>query len=220
MSVRVQIWFPVLSKGSPGHAALIVDGGTPPGVAYLSPYPGSFFSSLPIGWGPRVDFEKNKTPDRTIDLFGMDETTMKKYIDEVQRTRGYSFLGDNCAMQCGECLAMGDPIQRAIFENAPTAGDYCSRSLQLGMKWGVYGTPLNLWSYANALRERFPPGRQDYHVAPPPPPQVKTPPPLVQPPVPVGPKTPPPPTVQTTPSPSPFSNSAWRDYWLKLQLRH
>jgi hypothetical protein len=118
MAVVVYVWF--LDPSNCGHAAMKVDGGLPVGEVYLSRWPDNTPGQLKatiqaLAYGAEaisrsyandVKAEGGRSP-HSVRLTSVDESAIKKAIDENAKKRYYQFLIDNCAVQVSECLDAG-----------------------------------------------------------------------------------------------------------------
>jgi hypothetical protein len=121
MAVEVYWWAPSL-KSATGHAAMMVDGGSPSGPVYLSVSPGSMLSTA---FGPAVfntyaaDVADDGIP-HVVRLTKLNETAIKAVIKADKGFARYSFLLGNCATQAAFCLNAGLPTAMPHpFINAP-----------------------------------------------------------------------------------------------------
>jgi hypothetical protein len=149
MAVEVYWWPP--SGGNIGHAAIKVDGGSPPGIAYLSAWPGSLLSIFLVGQGDYHQFdddvssEGNRQP-QVARILNLNETAIKNQISVFQSAKTYSFLGANCATQASICLNAGVPgatIRQILDLMGGPMGYFFGTS--------VINTPWTLFLYAKSL---------------------------------------------------------------------
>jgi len=150
MAVEVYFWPP---KGENiGHAAIMVDGGSPPGRAYLSAWPGSALSIL-FGAGSynaySDDVGAEGGPPNVVRLTKLDETAIKAQIEKCKQAGMYSFTVLNCATQASICLNAGVPHNLlheafdAVVGLANPAGFFAQTS--------TINTPWTLFLYAKGL---------------------------------------------------------------------
>ncbi len=114
--VTIYVWKRSLQLGSFGHAALEVDGGNPPGRAYISWWPsdGSVAEQVYLSTAPRVHRNlhedvnaERRLPDVTIRVEGLDESKIKAYWRSWSSHGRYSGLKLNCASTVGNALIVG-----------------------------------------------------------------------------------------------------------------
>jgi len=135
MAVEVYYWEP--KGGSVGHAAIKVNGGTPPGEEYFSLWPGSEWSIWLAGSGGfktyEFDYEDHKKDGsypQVVRLTKLDETAIKARIKTLKGIGVYSLSVANCASQTGLCLRAGVPLLVPYpFPNSPWAVYWYARSL-------------------------------------------------------------------------------------------
>lgn len=148
MTVRVKVWFP--HGGDIGHAALEVDGGSPPGKMYLSRWPGSIASIFVIGAGDIHKFETDMSDEHgqepsVVSLTKLNETNIKTAMKVADKISVYSFYAANCAQQVGWCLRQGLGVGGGIVDFA-----FARAAPQL--RDALILTPWNLYAYAQSLR--------------------------------------------------------------------
>ena len=120
MAVEVY-WWPL--KGySLGHAAIMVDGGSPSGPMYLSANPGSMISAI---YGPAV-YKSYATdlldgPPMVVRLTKLNETAIKTVAKSVTGFAHYSLFIGNCATQASICLNAGLTVPVPLVINTPAA---------------------------------------------------------------------------------------------------
>jgi hypothetical protein len=149
MAVEVYWWPP--DGGNVGHASIMVDGGNPPGIAYLSAWPGSALSIFLPDKGDFHQFsddvssEGNRQP-QVVRLNNLNETLIKTQIDHCKTAAKYCFIALNCATQASICLNAGVPGARIkqMFE---------MMSGPIGFVFGttVISSPWTLFLYAKSL---------------------------------------------------------------------
>lgn len=147
MAVEVYYW-----NGKPGHVAIRVDGGSPPGTMYLSRWPATLSTALLVSleaqgnqYGEDVAAEGNRTP-LAVRLTKLDETAVKNAIVRANRLMIYNDFAANCASHVKFCLDAGLPgVAKAL-------GAVTSRGL-LGFIAG--DTPFGVYHYACGLRTLY-----------------------------------------------------------------
>lgn len=154
MAVEVYFWPP---KGENiGHAAIMVDGGSPPGKAYLSAWPGSVLSIIA---GPGAfnayssDLAAEGGAPQVVRLTKLDETAIKEQIEKCKRGGVYSFPSFNCATQASICLNAGVPYNMLHQAADLLAG--AGNPLGYVFQTSTINTPWNLWLYAKGLALKY-----------------------------------------------------------------
>jgi hypothetical protein len=104
--VEVYFW-----NGIPGHIALKVTGGTPPGTLYLSSFPGSIWTALDVGYkGENHTYEMDTTSyglPHIVRLSKLNETAVKTAVAAAIRSMIYNDFLYNCASHVKYCLECG-----------------------------------------------------------------------------------------------------------------
>jgi hypothetical protein len=147
MAVEVYFWSP--KKGNIGHAAIMTDGGVPPGPSYLSVWPGT---ALAIIFGPAAfnkyqdDVASEGGRPQVVRLTKLDETAIKAQIEKCREAARYGFITLNCATQASICLNAGVPGAKLRL-----ALDMLGGPLGYVFSTSVINTPWNLFLYARLL---------------------------------------------------------------------
>ncbi|MBK1719835.1 hypothetical protein [Thiocystis violacea] len=155
MAVEVYVWFPKLVSAelNIGHAAMKVDGGSPPSVVYISRWPGSYAGlivSSAVNQRYADDIKAEGGPPAVVRLTKLDETAIKRAVMSNFTLSLYSFLSYNCATQVGKCLNEGIPGGAVVdIALGSVVGQYQA------LKHGAINTPWNLYLYAQSLRPVF-----------------------------------------------------------------
>ena len=117
MAVTVYFWQPHIAGGefNFGHAAVKIDGGSPPGDVYFSVWAKG---EIHFFWGPGAmmsyhdDMRLEQTSPHTARLTRLNETAMKEWIKK--QDLHYSPFFQNCAANAAMCLRAG-----TAFSNWP-----------------------------------------------------------------------------------------------------
>jgi hypothetical protein len=148
MTVRVKVWFP--SGGDIGHAAMEVDGGSPPGLLYFSRWPGSLAAVFFIGAGEIHTFETDVSDEHrrqpsVVTLTKLNETNIKIAMKLADKVSVYGFATANCAQQVGWCLRQGLGVAGGVV-------DMTFARIAPQLRDAAILTPWNLYAYAQSLR--------------------------------------------------------------------
>jgi hypothetical protein len=134
----------------------MVDGGSPPGKAYLSAWPGSILSII-AGSGAfnaySDDISSEGGPPQVVRLTKLDETAIKQQIESCKRGGVYSFPGFNCATQASICLNAGVPYNTLHQALDFVAG--LGNPTAFVTQTSTINTPWNLFLYAKALASKY-----------------------------------------------------------------
>ena len=141
MAVEVYYW-----SSAPGHVAISVDGGSPPGKAYLSRYPGSLAVAVGVGglapWpatGDNHDYQqdiaKNGMPT-VLRFTTLNETAIKRAIALCLKYSTYNDFVANCASHVRHCLESGLPLGAQIATGYTHGG--LIGFVSGDTPWGVY----------------------------------------------------------------------------------
>jgi hypothetical protein len=151
MAVEVYFWPP---KGSNvGHAAIMADGGTPAGRAYLSAWPGEALAIL-FGAAAFNQYEDDVRSEgghpQVVRLTKLDETKIKAQIEKCKNAGKYGFISLNCATQASICLNAGVPgaqLKQALeLLGGPTS--YLFGTSVINTPWMLFLYARSLSSYA------------------------------------------------------------------------
>lgn len=155
MTVKVIVWWP--HGGNIGHAAMEVDGGSPPGKMYFSRWPGAAVSVI-FGPGDIHKFETDMSDESgqqpsVVTLTKLNETNIKLAMKMADKVNVYGFFGANCAQQVGWCLRQG----LATGTLRGLAGGMVDGALDItqsgrAMKEAAIISPWTLYVYAQSLR--------------------------------------------------------------------
>lgn len=147
MAVEVYYW-----DGRPGHVAIRVDGGTPPGAMYLSRWPATLKTALLLSlegqgnqYGEDVAAEGNRPP-LSVRLTKLNETAVKNAIVRANQWMIYNDFEANCSSHVRFCLDAG------LSGMAKVAGAATHGGL-LGFVMG--DTPFGVYHYARALQSLY-----------------------------------------------------------------
>lgn len=153
MAVEIYFWPPKLD-GTIGHAAIMVDGGSPAGRVYLSAWPGELLAIL-FGnaafneYNDDVSSEGKRNPE-VVRLTKLDETAIKAQIQKIKGAGKYAFAAFNCASQASLCLDAGVPYRLLRHGMEILAGP-----TGVPFQTSVIHTPWNLWLYAKSLTVKY-----------------------------------------------------------------
>lgn len=143
MTVTVYYWPPDWDTDSVGHASIMVDGGQPPGQAYLSAWPGSLLSIILVGEGAYheyrddIESEYNRKPAAVV-LRKLDESAIKEKMSDLKKRSYYSFVSANCATQAGICLKAGVPLS-ALDTALSLVAPQTAYLTNINSPWTLYG---------------------------------------------------------------------------------
>lgn len=153
--VTVYVWRHSLGHQSVGHAALEVDGGTPPGNAYISWWPSEGSVAEQVYFSTTASVHRNlhedivaehRFPDNTIRIAGLDESRIKAYWGSWWPHGRYSGLKLNCASTVGNALMVGGGNRLTTgwaHKQVWTPENCASLALEIKAKIGVTGRDLS-----------------------------------------------------------------------------
>jgi hypothetical protein len=137
MAVVVYYW-----PGLPGHVSIAVDGGSPPGMMYLSRWPKAWDTAVMlacegIGQTMEEDIKSEGAYPLWVKFVSLDETKVKAAIAMANKAMFYQDILGNCATHVKACLGAGLPTAE-MFASAFTP------AVMNATPWGVYRYALNL----------------------------------------------------------------------------
>jgi hypothetical protein len=155
----VEVFFWEAHEGCFGHVAMKVTGGVPPGEVYLSRFPitsaGDARTRLLImsigvatvskAYEDDVRAEGNMQPTGKVQMYNLDETAIKKKIQETNGGR-YEIFVSNCATTVRTCMDAGIPFGKAALL---TAGGLSTGLIPM---YSLYNSPRGVYSYARVVK--------------------------------------------------------------------
>ncbi len=146
MAVEVYYWF-----GAPGHVAIKVDGGSPPGTMYLSRWPRNLRTVLVMGFegagnSYSEDVAAEGGPPHVVRFTRLDETAVKKAIKAANEFMVYNDFQANCSTHVRFCLDAGITGGGRVVAAATHGGAF---------GWLAEDTPFGVYGYASALHSAY-----------------------------------------------------------------